>query len=78
MAETLMVKCKLCEATFPSPLQMERQAFTDVKGAFIGSCRLPGLLRKLRFVGGRSTGSSLGAKELRALSGAGAEGGRPG
>jgi rubredoxin len=31
MVETLMVKCKSCEATFPSPLQMDRQTFTDAR-----------------------------------------------
>ena len=78
MAETLMVKCKLCEATFPSPLQMERQAFTDVKGAFIWFLPITRAFAKTTVRRWALNWLKLGAKELRALSGAGAEGGRPG
>lgn len=42
MAETLMVTCKSCQTTFPSPLQMDRRAFEDAR---------PGDMEKIRAEG---------------------------
>lgn len=39
MAETLMVKCKVCGETFPNPLQTDRRAFEAAR---------PGDMRKIR------------------------------